>query len=205
MKWSDVRKNPLQQKYFLRLGFGMLVMFAAVFITLGYTETRNGQIIEQWLSQYYGAPINFSVPIFALTYLSVGYAIAATARKPLALFQLLTAYTFMQYIRVVTLLLVPLDPPAEILPLSDPFLELTFYNGRANLKDLFFSGHVATICIIALSIPGKIMKIVLWIVALAVGIMLVQQRVHYVADVAAAPLFAWIAVRLSKLSSRSIS
>lgn len=205
IKWNDVWQQRTKRMRFLLLGVSMLIMFAAVFFTLSYTETREGFVIEQWMSRFYGAPINFSIPIFALTYLCVGYGVSSTASKPILLFRLLSAYTIMQFMRVATLLLVPLDPHPEILPLSDPFLEMTFYNGRANLKDLFFSGHVATIAIIALSASGTIMRMVLWSSALAVGVMLVQQRVHYIADVAAAPLFAWAAVRISAFSSRSIS
>ncbi|HTF03641.1 MAG TPA: phosphatase PAP2-related protein [Bacteroidia bacterium] len=203
--WRSVWQTPVKRNYFIALMSGLAVMFVAVFLTIGYTETRSGIVIEEWAGDYLGKPGNFSILIFSLTYLCITYAIVTHAKQPVAFMRLLSAYMFMQFLRVITLLLVPLDPPADINPLSDPFLEYTFYNGRVNLKDLFFSGHVATVCIIAFFTKNKVMRIVMWILTLVIGALLIQQRVHYIADVAAAPLFAWVAVKLSSVSSKSLS
>lgn len=205
MSWKFFWQTPANRRYFLFAIAGLISMFFALFFTLAYAELRPGIVIETWSGKYLGEPRDHSVFIFALTYLSIVYAISANIRTPVLFLRLLTAYIFMQLFRCLVLLAVPLDPPADIVPLNDPLLEHSFYAGRLNLKDLFFSGHVATICIVALFTRNKWLKITFWLAAFLAAALLVQQRVHYIADVLAAPLFAWIAYRISAMIPRASS
>jgi hypothetical protein len=203
--WHEFLKTSIGKKRIAITSAILLVMFLAVLMTLSYVETRKGYVIESSFGELYGHPIDFSLPIFALTYLTICYALVSTARKPDSLLRLLTAYCIMQFMRCACLILVPLDPSPEILPLNDPVLQLTFYNGRENLKDLFFSGHVATVVIVAFLSESSRTRMLFFIGAALVGFFLIQQRVHYTIDVVAAPVFAWFAVRLGDAASRSMS
>lgn len=202
--WSGFWQSKYNRRYFLLAMGGLAFMFEAMFFTLAYIEQRDGFVIEDWSRPLFGTPRDFSVPVFIFTYGSVVFAIVTTVTKPVLFLRLLTAYVLMQLIRCVVLLTVPLDAPADILPLNDPLLESSFYNGRINVKDLFFSGHVATIAIVALSARSKWTRIIFWSIATLTAFLLVQQRVHYIVDVISAPLFAWLAVKLAAVISRPL-
>ena len=98
-------------------------------------------------------------------------------------------------LRSITLFFVPLEPPSNIIPLHDEFLTNTFYAGSQNLKDLFFSGHAATLFLFYFFATNKILKYVFLVAAISVSIGVVMQHVHYSYDVIAAPIFAYIAYR----------
>lgn len=203
--WKEVFSDRNSRKRFYILGVAMAVMFAFVFFTLAWTEERKGFVIETWASEFLGNPHNFSIPVFTLTYSCVLFTLYQFRKSPENIYRLLIAYTIMQILRGLFLLIVPLDPAPEIIPLEDPFLKLTFYNGRPNLKDLFFSGHVATILIIALFTRSPKIRTAVLIAAIITAALLVQQRVHYITDVLAALPAAWISVKLSSYIARSSS
>lgn len=203
--WKEVFSDRNSRKRFYILGVAMAVMFAFVFFTLGRTEQRNGIVIETWTGEFLGAPHNFSIAVFTLTYSCVLFILYQFRKSPENIYRLLIAYTIMQILRGVFLLIVPLEPAPEIVPLQDPFLKFTFYNGRPNLKDLFFSGHVATILIIAFFTRSRNIRIAVMIAAITTAALLVQQRVHYIVDVLAALPAAWISVKLSSYIARSSS
>lgn len=89
--------------------------------------------------------------------------------------------------------LVPLEPPVDIIPLQDDFLSGTFYDGRVLLKDLFFSGHTASIAVLAFLIQDKKWSRMILTMSIIVGSMLIMQHVHYTIDVVCAYMFAYLA------------
>ena len=91
-------------------------------------------------------PIAVSEFTFFVTYFLVIYGIIISFRDPFLFVGLLQAYTLMILIRMGCLYLVPLEAPISIIPLKDSFLQNSFYSGRENLKDLFFSGHNGNRC-----------------------------------------------------------
>jgi membrane-associated phospholipid phosphatase len=76
-------------------------------------------------------------------------------------------------------------------------LESTFYSGHVNLKDLFFSGHTATMFMFFMVIGNKKIKILYAIITLAVVCLLLIQHAHYTIDVLVAPVMVWFAYRLA--------
>lgn len=205
LRWKPFWQSPKNRTYF-RLGiFVFACMFLSVFFTLRYVEQRQGFVIEDWSLNIFGKPRDFSVPIFAITYFAMVYAISANIARPKIFIHMLITYAIMQLFKCLLLLCIPLDPPKDILPLTDPVLETLFYGGNVNLKDLFYSGHVATVFIALIYARGHLMKILFFVLAVALAFMMAQQRVHYIADVVAAPLFVWIAFRLSSRVARASS
>lgn len=133
-------------------------------------------------------------PIFGLMYGSVVVAVGWLTRQPRLFLRGLWAYAFSLVLRMATIWLVPLLPPLDILPLPDPFLAQIFHTvaSEAITHDLFFSGHTATVAVLALAVRGWL-RTVLLVAMVAVGLLVLVQRVHYTCDVLAAPLFAWLA------------
>ena len=170
--------------------FLLLLVLIFFFFILQYAENRVGIIIEKnWLTGII-APTDFSNVIFAFTYVATFLGIFFCFLKPYTTLLLIRTYLLLQFIRALTLLFVPLDAPEGIISLNDPFLHATFYNGRSNLKDLFFSGHVATLVMFIPVISNKWIKLFLAIAATVAGMLLISQRVHYIIDIIAAPIFA---------------
>ena len=95
----------------------------------------------------------------------------------------------------------PQSPPGFV-PLADTFTQL-FYPGTEPFeKDLFFSGHTATLWLMALIATTRAGRLWSGFATLAVGVLVIVQHAHYTIDVIAAPLFAWLAWRLSTVTMR---
>ncbi len=134
-------------------------------------------------------------PIFGLMYGAVLVAVGWLTQQPQLFLRGMWGYLLLLLLRMATIWLVPLVPPLAMLPLPDPFLALVFHTeaSEAITKDLFFSGHTSTVVLLALAVRGRWWRAGLALAALAVGLLVLVQRVHYSYDVLAAPLFAWLA------------
>lgn len=91
-----------------------------------------------------------------------------------------------------------MEAPENIIPLQDPFVETFFYGHTRITKDLFFSGHVATVCLLFLVNPYRQLRVLYALVAFLVAAFILLQHAHYTVDVLMAPLFAWGAYQLKK-------
>lgn len=164
-------------------------------VLLAYIETRQGHT-------FYDPILNFIKPrdvsdfIFFVTYLTALVGLIYAFNSPYRFLHLMQMYGTLTLLRVITLFFVPLDPPMAIIPLRDAFLTHTFYAGNENLKDLFFSGHAATLFLFYFFATNKPLKWLFLISAIAVSIGVVVQHVHYSYDVLAAPIFAFIAYKV---------
>jgi len=97
--------------------------------------------------------------------------------------------------------MVPLDPPVGLIPLSDPVTGI-FY-GESNItKDLFFSGHTATVTLMFLCLQKKNDKIVAFTAIIILAVLLLVQHVHYTIDILAAPLIVYSLFRLTRFLLR---
>jgi membrane-associated phospholipid phosphatase len=89
----------------------------------------------------------------------------------------------------------PLDPPVNMIILNDPLVEF-FGTGQTLTKDLFFSGHTATLLILYLVSEKKIYKIIFLVITILVAIAVLLQHVHYTIDVFAALFFSYACYKL---------
>jgi membrane-associated phospholipid phosphatase len=74
------------------------------------------------------------------------------------------------------------------------FLQSTFYSGRVNLKDLFFSGHTAIVFLFVFIFTNPKIKWVFTIAGMIVGVLVMFQHAHYSIDVMAAPVFSYFSI-----------
>jgi membrane-associated phospholipid phosphatase len=77
---------------------------------------------------------------------------------------------------MLTIWLIPLDPPSLLV----------------ELKDLFYSGHTATIFLLAFCLQQKTDKVLAFFAGSIIGVLLLIQHVHYSVDILFAPLFAFL-------------
>jgi membrane-associated phospholipid phosphatase len=139
-----------------------------------------------------------SVPTFALIYSSIAATLVGLLPRPKLLLRAFWGYYFLQLLRMLTLWLVPLEPPTDLVTLHDPVMDLIFdVTSQPIVRDLFFSGHTATMVLLLLAGRGRKWRWTLALMTVAVGLLVLVQRVHYSYDVLAAPLFAWLAYWLA--------
>ena len=139
---------------------------------------------------------------FAVIYAGVALGVATLLPRPAWLLRALWAYLLLHLLRCATLALLPLEPPPGLVLLRDPLVDALFYAAPSPItKDLFFSGHTATLLLLALAVPPGWRRRVLLVGTVAVGTLVLVQHAHYTYDVLAAPLFVWLAWRGSKWAS----
>ena len=148
-----------------------------------------------------------SNPIFLLIWGAVVVGVGWLCFHPRLFLRGLWALFILTVLRMLVILAVPLEPPLGLVPLVDPFTARLFQTTEAAVitKDLFFSGHTATVTLLALAVRGRWWRWVLGLMAVAVAVLVLVQRVHYTYDVLAAPPFAWLAYWLGGQVTRRLA
>lgn len=145
---------------------------------------------------------DLSVPLFLFLYAVVLLVLAGLIRHPLLFLRAAQAYVLILLLRMVTMFTLTLEPPPGLIELHDPISTL-FYPGQVPFrKDLFFSGHTATIYLLFLAVPWPRWRRALLLATALVGIAVLIQHVHWTIDVLLAPPFAWLAWRTSAFTLR---
>ncbi|MFO7446181.1 MAG: phosphatase PAP2-related protein [Ignavibacteriaceae bacterium] len=156
---------------------------------LNYVENRAGIVLYDPIHNLI-PPVNLTWLIFGIIYISLIIALYFLVKTPGGLLFAMQCYTLMVIFRITAMYITPLNPPADMIPLADPFVEV-FGTGRLMTKDLFFSGHTATLFILYLTADRKILKILFFCSTIIVAAAVIFQHVHYAVDVLVAPFFTY--------------
>jgi membrane-associated phospholipid phosphatase len=150
------------------------------------------------------SPIDVTYFTFGILYLSLFTGLISLSRHPKSLILAMQAYSLLTLFRIAAMYVMPLDPPATMLPLADPLVEL-FGTGKLLTRDLFFSGHTSIMFILFLTAKDKILRMILLIGTISIALLVLVQHVHYTVDVLAALFFAWGAYSIiRKLNGETI-
>ena len=162
-----------------------------------FVQARPGQLLADPLLAI--LPVqDHSTLIFTLIYGAIAATLVYLLPRPQRLLQALWAYYLLQLLRMATLWLLPLEPPAALVILHDPVMDRIFeVTTQPIVRDLFFSGHTATMMLLTMAGRGRRWRSMLGLATVAVGLLVLLQRVHYSYDVLAAPFFAWAAYWLA--------
>lgn len=136
------------------------------------------------------APVNWSLTVFIILYLAVVHTVFTSLRKPSVALLGLTTYCVVNLLRIVTMYVITLEPPAGMILLADPISSIA-YPDRGFAKDLFFSGHVSTMVVLVLIEKNRLAKILKITGTVIMGFLLAWQRVHYTIDLLAAPVITY--------------
>jgi len=176
-------------KFFVSIIFLVSVLFTYRSF-LDFAEARPGGSIPDPILKLY-EPIDLTWLIFGLIYLCLLIGIIALIKNPEKLLLAFQVYTSVIIVRIVAMYLMPFEAPEKIIVLKDPFVEM-FGSGKSLTKDLFFSGHTATLFLLFLVVESKRLKYVFLVSAVVVGVSIVLQHVHYVIDIFTAPFFTYV-------------
>ena len=164
---------------------------------LPYNELRPGFPITDSLLNSFAA-VDVTWFTFGLIYFGFIVALISLCFYPERMLIALQSYALIASLRLITIYFLPLNAPPGIIPLKDPFIEF-FGGGNTLLRDLFFSGHTATMFLYYLTSPSKILKPIFLICTILIACCVLVQHVHYTIDVIAAPFFAYTSYRISSL------
>jgi membrane-associated phospholipid phosphatase len=191
MNWKEALSD---NKYRLQAIVTLIVLATVLYSLttfLNFIEARQGIILPDPLLSHF-KPINLTWLIFGLIYLSLILAVYDLSKYPGQLLFTLQAYSLLVVVRIAAMYVMPLNPPPDMIPLNDPFVQY-FGTGRLLTKDLFFSGHTATIYLLFLTAQNKKLKLLFLSCTVVIGLSVLLQHVHYSIDVFAAPFFTYCA------------
>jgi len=161
-----------------------------------YIQGRDGFTVSDYLLRTLPAQ-DVSMYIFLVLYPAIGFFMWQVIGNTEMCVTGLWGYIFMCLARMITISIIPLSEPASLVHMSDPF-SILFYGSSVITKDLFFSGHTATLCLIGLCLENKTQKRIVFIATAVLGVLLLIQHIHYTLDVLAAPVFSYLFWYLGK-------
>ncbi len=169
---------------------GLFIIYSSITQHLGnYIQARQGVQLQDALLALFPS-FDFSSSIFLLLYTSLFGILITHLNNPKVVLRVLEMHFLVAVVRQICILIVALEPPAGIIVLRDVFLENTVYPHDSPLtKDLFFSGHVASIWIYFLCAQKRYLKLYLGVATLLMSFMVLSMRIHYTYDVYGALFF----------------
>lgn len=195
-KWEEFLKHKAFRNK-LALGILVLVLLVAFLpYYFAFIEARKGIVLNDLVLDYLESA-NVSIPTFIIIWSLSMWSLYINIQQPTRMLQMLWAFNILSISRILSIYLVPLEPPADLIELIDPITN-TIYGARFITKDLFFSGHTATLVTFALCMHKQNHKIIVFSGAIAVGILVLIQHVHYTVDVIAAFIFPFILVPIAR-------
>ncbi|CAN5192583.1 hypothetical protein BH09BAC1_BH09BAC1_27570 [soil metagenome] len=174
---------------------GIIMCFLPYYFS--YIQARPGLFINDPILALF-VPVDVSVYIFALLYISVVMCIGYVAYFPKYFLKAAWGYSILTCLRMIVMLFVPLEAPPEMIFLLDPILNIFIYQEISITKDLFFSGHTATMFILACGVPNKTLKTLFLLGGVVMASLLLMQHIHYTIDILVAPFFAYVSWKLAE-------
>jgi hypothetical protein len=193
--WKETWSSPVK-----RLQLTAIMVLIPVFSLFlpyffAFIEKRNGVVLNDWVLAHI-VPHNVSVAIFIIIWSMILLALYRAIHKPSIFITYCLTLAMVTVARVLCISLVPLSPPVGLIPLSDP-LSGAFYGEASVTKDLFFSGHTATLTLIFLCLEKPTDKILGFLATGTVAYLLLVQHIHYTVDVITAPVVVYILYRFT--------
>lgn len=203
--WIEAWKITLQESKFRFIFVStllLLILSATIFTNfLDFVEMRPGAVLSDPILGLF-IPKDVTWITFSLIYLSIILALIHLIQYPRQLIVAVQAYIILVFARMISMYVIPLNPPAHLIPLEDPFVQ-SMSSGLLT-KDLFFSGHTSTLFLLYLSSKNKNVKVFFLLATIIVGICVLWQHVHYSIDVIAAPFYAYTCYRASVLLNQKL-
>ena len=136
-------------------------------------------------------PVNLAINLSI--YLTAAIFFIYLLTKPRLLLIAIHALILMWALRWLTIYLLPLaTPPGKV-----PLLDIIAYAGHDVSRDLFFSGHTATLFIMLFVTRNRLLSLFFFLMLLVVVTLLLVGHQHYFLDIAVAPFFGYTSYRVS--------
>ncbi len=196
--WQEAAGSPYFLVIFVLTSFSSIAFFLCIGPYLNFIEARHGCVLEDELLKRLPS-IDVSVFIFLIIYTGSLCIIFYCIAYPWRLVRGIQIFILMNIVRALSLYFTPLNPPEGIIPLHDPLLNLYIYNDHTKMKDLFFSGHTATLVFFVLmSRECRILKRIFMFFTVAMAALLLIQHCHYTIDIIGAMAMTYFSYGIIK-------
>ncbi len=199
--WSHAWRERSFRAAMLAAGAVALPLAFCLPLFFDHIGAKPGSLPPDPLLELIG-PVDVTWLTFTVLYGGIAIGLFSARRDPLAVLRGLHAYAILQVLRMTAMEVWTFEPPPDIIPLIDPVTAAFYPGSEPFLKDLFFSGHTATLAVIVGLSRGGMIRWILIAATISVGALVIAQHVHWTIDVLAAPIFARVAWKSSRLSLR---
>ena len=191
ISWSDAWQEPR----FRNKTIIALILVAIILILLptffAFIEKREGMVLQDFVLDAIPAK-DVSIPTFVVIWSVVLLVFYRIYQSPRLFLVVAYGFILMCLARVLTISLLPLNPPPGLITLKDPIANIA-YGGKGIFitKDLFYSGHTGNMFLFFLCLKAKWDKIIALAASFMVGILVLIQHIHYSIDVISAFIFTY--------------
>lgn len=162
-----------------------------------FIEARSGRHLNDFILDNIPS-YNVSWGVFFVLYTAIVVGLYTHRAHPKTVLIILQTYILVTFVRMLTITLFPLEPPAGYVPLREPLVQFFTNGGRIISKDLFFSGHVSTVMSVYLGTHLPKTRSFLFVCVVAICFLLLVQHVHYTIDVIFAVPATWLVFKFCK-------
>ncbi len=135
--------------------------------------------------------------IFILMYSMTAVGVILIGRDPRQLLRFLLSSGIMYLFRFVCILLIPLNAPPDLVVLRDPIVDILKFHSVFLRRDLFFSGHFASVFLIFLAVGKNWYRWIFLFFGFVVGYLILVQHIHYSYDILGAVVFSYLSFYLA--------
>ena len=187
--WRDAWSEQRFRSEAMVTPLALIAVLAVMARFLTWVETRPGVVLPDPVLALL-PPRDMTWVTFGLVYVGLTTTVVVLLPYPRRLVAGAQAYAVMVLFRMVVMSVTPLEAPPGTIPLRDPLVQIAG-TGEVLTRDLFFSGHTATLAMLTLLAPGRASRRFFAVCTALVAVCVLWQHVHYTVDVLVAPFFAF--------------
>jgi hypothetical protein len=196
LKWVQAIRDPVYRRKLVIAVIGVIACLSGLSTFFQVVEQRPGMTLNDPVLDLL-TPADVSYAIIGIIWLLMILVLVRCIQSPRLALLMLVSFCFFFLSRYITISLLPLNAPKDLVPLFDP-LSNSFYGNSFITKDLFYSGHTASQFLIFFALTKKTDKLIALTGSIAMAVLVLVQHIHYTIDVLAAPIFAFFCYFVAK-------